>query len=123
MNMNEVTQETPETPETPESESPVAADPESSPAASEEAAVSGQAAARTVEGRVVSNKADKTITVMVERRVTHPLYGKVIRRSTRFLAHDENNECNEGDMVQIEECRPLSKNKSWRLVRVVSRAV
>jgi small subunit ribosomal protein S17 len=76
-----------------------------------------------VEGRVVSNKADKSISVLVERRVKHPLYGKVIKRSTRFFAHDENNECGEGDTVQIEECRPLSKNKSWRLVRVVTRAV
>jgi small subunit ribosomal protein S17 len=78
---------------------------------------------RMVEGRVVSNKADKSISVLVERRVKHPFYGKVIKRSTRFFAHDENNECGEGDTVQIEECRPLSKNKSWRLVRVVTRAV
>ena len=82
-----------------------------------------QKSARTVEGRVVSNKADKTITVLVERRVKHPLYGKVITRSTRFRAHDESNECGEGDTVQIEECRPLSKHKSWRLVKVVSKAV
>lgn len=81
------------------------------------------ASARTVEGRVVSNKAEKTISVMVERRVKHPLYGKYIRKSTKFLAHDEANECGEGDTVQIEECRPLSKNKSWRLVKVVEKAV
>ena len=79
--------------------------------------------ARTVEGKVVSNKAEKTISVMVERRVKHPLYGKFIRKSTKFLAHDENNECGEGDTVVIEECRHLSKNKSWRLVKVVEKAV
>lgn len=79
--------------------------------------------ARTVEGKVVSNKAEKTISVLVERRVKHPLYGKFIRKSTKFLAHDEANECGEGDTVVIEECRPLSKNKSWRLVKVVEKAV
>ena len=82
-----------------------------------------QTSARTVEGKVVSNKAEKTISVMVERRVKHPLYGKYIRKSTKFLAHDEQNECGEGDTVVIEECRPLSKNKSWRLIKVVNRAV
>lgn len=79
--------------------------------------------ARTVEGKVVSNKAEKTIAVLVERRVKHPLYGKYITKSTKFLAHDETNECGEGDTVVIEECRPLSKNKSWRLVKVVEKAV
>jgi len=79
--------------------------------------------ARTVEGKVVSNKAEKTISVMVERRVKHPLYGKFIRKSTKFLAHDEANECGEGDTVVIEECRPLSKSKSWRLVKVVEKAI
>ncbi|MBX2846742.1 MAG: 30S ribosomal protein S17 [Acidiferrobacterales bacterium] len=79
--------------------------------------------ARTVEGTVVSNKAEKTISVMVERRVKHPLYGKYIRKSTKFLAHDETNECGEGDTVVIEECKPLSKNKSWRLVKVVEKAI
>lgn len=78
---------------------------------------------RSVAGRVVSNKMDKTIAVIVERRVKHPLYKKYIRRTTRLLAHDENNECNEGDMVVIEECRPLSKHKSWRLIEVVERAL
>ena len=78
--------------------------------------------ARTLTGRVVSNKMDKTVTVMVERKVRHPLYGKYIRRSTKLHVHDENNECNEGDTVAIEECRPLSKNKSWRLQRVIERA-
>ena len=85
--------------------------------------VANKAGARMVEGRVVSNKGEKTIGVLVERRVKHPLYGKIITRSTRFLAHDESNECGEGDMVQIEEYRPLSKHKSWRLIKVVSKAV
>ena len=65
---------------------------------------------------------DKTISVLIERRVEHPLYRKFVRKSTKLLAHDENNECNEGDTVAIEECRPLSKNKSWRLARVIERA-
>ncbi len=74
---------------------------------------------RTFTGRVVSNKMDKTITVLVERRVPHPLYGKYIKRSTKLHAHDEENVCKEGDIVKIEECRPLSKTKAWRLVEVV----
>ena len=78
---------------------------------------------RTETGRVISNKMDKTITVMVERRVKHPLYGKYIRRSSKFHAHDENNQCQEGDVVTIAECRPISKSKTWRLVEVVERAV
>ena len=78
---------------------------------------------RTETGRVVSNKMDKTITVMVERKVKHPLYGKYIRRSSKFHAHDENNQCQEGDVVTIAECRPISKSKTWRLVEVVERAV
>ncbi len=77
---------------------------------------------RTVTGRVVSDKMDKTITVMVERRVAHPIYGKYVKRSTKLHAHDENNECKMGDTVSIEECRPLSKSKSWRLVKVLERA-
>lgn len=76
-------------------------------------------AARTIAGRVVSNKMDKTITVLIERKVKHPLYGKFIRRSTKVHAHDENNVCNEGDNVIVEQCRPISKSKSWRLVKVV----
>ncbi|GHA05529.1 30S ribosomal protein S17 [Arenicella chitinivorans] len=79
--------------------------------------------ARTVEGKVVSNKAEKTISVLVERREKHPLYGKYIRKSSKFLAHDEANECGEGDTVLIEECRPLSKHKTWRLVKIVEKAV
>jgi small subunit ribosomal protein S17 len=70
-------------------------------------------------GLVVSNKMDKTITVAVERRMQHPLYKKVIRRTRKFHAHDEKNVCNEGDLVRIRESRPLSKSKRWRLVEVV----
>lgn len=77
---------------------------------------------RTVSGRVVSNKMDKTITVLLERRVKHPLYGKFISRSTKIHAHDETNQCNEGDLVMVEQCRPLSKSKSWRLVKIVNQA-
>jgi small subunit ribosomal protein S17 len=77
---------------------------------------------RTLTGRVVSNKMNKTIAVEVERLVKHPRYGKYIRRTTKLLAHDETNESREGDTVQISECRPLSRNKSWRLVSVVERA-
>ena len=71
---------------------------------------------RTKQGRVVSNKADKTITVLLERQVKHPLYGKYIKRSTKVHVHDENNECGEGDMVSITECRPISKTKSWEIL-------
>ena len=77
---------------------------------------------RTITGRVISNKGDKSVTVLVERRVKHPLYGKFVRRSTKLHAHDENNECNEGDTVTIAQCRPISKTKSWKLVEVVERA-
>jgi len=73
---------------------------------------------RALKGKVVSVKADKTITVLVERKVKHPVYGKFVRRSTKFHAHDETNTCNDGDIVTIEECRPLSKTKCWRLVKV-----
>ena len=75
--------------------------------------------ARQVTGSVVSAKMDKTITVLVERQLQHPLYKKYIRRSTKMHAHDEENSCKEGDQVVIEECRPISKNKSWRLVSIV----
>ena len=78
--------------------------------------------ARSTTGRVVSAKMDKTITVEIERKVQHPLYQKYIRRRTKLHAHDENNECGEGDLVVIEECRPLSKSKSWRLVKIVEKA-
>ena len=79
-------------------------------------------AARSISGVVISNKMDKTVTVLVERLEKHALYKKYIRKSTKLHAHDELNECNEGDKVQIEECRPLSKSKSWRVIDVVSRA-
>lgn len=72
-------------------------------------------------GTVVSNKMNKTITVSVERRVKHPVYGKIVRMTTKFTAHDEKNECNEGDKVRIMETRPLSKNKRWRLVEIIER--
>ncbi|MED5407390.1 MAG: 30S ribosomal protein S17 [Pseudomonadota bacterium] len=76
---------------------------------------------RSLQGSVLSTGMDKTITVQVVRQLKHPLYKKYIRRSTKLHAHDEQNECKEGDKVIIEECRPLSKNKSWRLVRVLGR--
>ncbi|MEY2625293.1 MAG: 30S ribosomal protein S17 [Gammaproteobacteria bacterium] len=79
-------------------------------------------ALRTLTGRVVSNKMNKTIAVEIERLVKHPRYGKYIRRTTKLLAHDETNQSREGDTVTIAECRPLSRSKSWRLVAVVERA-
>lgn len=77
---------------------------------------------RTLTGKVVSNKPNKTVTVLVERKVKHPVYGKFVRRSTKYHVHDENNECNMGDTIVIEECRPISKTKSWRLVSIEGRA-
>jgi len=74
---------------------------------------------RSITGQVVSNKMDKTIVVMGERKVKHPLYGKFVRRSTKYHAHDAGNECNIGDTVMIKECRPLSKTKSWTLIKVL----
>ena len=79
-------------------------------------------AVRTITGRVVSNKMDKTITILVERLVKHPLYGKFIKRSTKLHAHDEANECHEGDLVTITECRPISKSKFHKLVKIVERS-
>lgn len=76
---------------------------------------------RTQVGRVVSNKMDKTVTVLLERQVKHALYGKYIKRSTKVQAHDEDNTCNEGDTVRIAECRPISRHKAWKLVEVVER--
>ncbi len=78
---------------------------------------------RSITGQVISNKMDKTIVVMGERKVKHPLYGKFIRRSTKYHAHDAANECNIGDTVMIKECRPLSKTKSWTLIKVLSKGV
>jgi small subunit ribosomal protein S17 len=77
---------------------------------------------RTIEGRVVSNKMQKTVTVLLERQVQHPLYGKIVRRSTKVHAHDEKSECKEGDVVRIAETRPMSKTKNWRVVKIVTRA-
>lgn len=73
-------------------------------------------------GRVVSNKMNKSITVLVESRMKHPMYGKFLKKSNKFMAHDENNDCNIGDTVRIQETRPLSKNKNWRLVEIIERA-
>ena len=77
---------------------------------------------RTKTGRVVSNKMDKSVTVLLERQIKHALYGKYIKRSTKVLAHDEENNCGEGDTVMIAECRPLSKSKSWRVIEILERA-
>lgn len=77
---------------------------------------------RTLSGRVVSDKMDKTVTVLVERKVKHPLIGKVIRRSNKFHAHDEANKCKIGDLVVIEESRPLSKTKTWKVSKIVEKA-
>ncbi len=77
---------------------------------------------RTVNGVVLSDKMDKTVTVMIERKVKHPLYGKYIKRSTKLHVHDENNDCGIGDTVSITECRPMSKTKSWTLVEVINKA-
>ena len=77
---------------------------------------------RTLTGRVVSDKMDKTVTVLVERRVKHPVIGKVIRMSKKYHAHDEKNECREGDLVEISEGRPVSKTKSWHVAKLVERA-
>lgn len=73
-------------------------------------------------GRVVSNKMEKSITVIVESKMKHPIYGKFVNKSNKFMAHDENNDCNIGDYVRIQETRPLSKNKKWRLVEILERA-
>ncbi|MDR0736071.1 MAG: 30S ribosomal protein S17 [Zoogloeaceae bacterium] len=78
---------------------------------------------RTLIGRVVSDKMDKTVTVLVERRVKHPVYGKIITRSKKYHAHDENNEMSEGDKVEIEETRPFSRSKTWRVTRLLEKAV
>ncbi len=78
---------------------------------------------RTLTGRVVSNKMDKSVTVKIDRVVKHPVYGKYIRRSTKLHVHDENNQCQEGDLVTIRQCRPISKTKSWTLVEVVEKAI
>ena len=77
---------------------------------------------KEIVGKVVSNKMEKSITVSVERKVKHPKYGKFVKKTTKFVAHDETNDCNQGDTVKIMETRPLSKSKNWRLVEIVERA-
>lgn len=77
---------------------------------------------RTLVGRVVSDKMEKTVTVLVERRVKHPLYNKIVTRSAKFHAHVENGEARQGDLVEIEECRPISRTKTWRVAQVVEKA-
>ncbi len=77
---------------------------------------------KTRTGKVVSNKMDKTVVVAIEHRVEHPLYGKIVKRTYKLKAHDENNECNMGDTVKVMETRPLSKDKRWRLVEILERA-
>ncbi len=89
---------------------------------SEEIKVAGTKSKRTLVGRVVSNKMDKTVSVSIERLIKHPAYGKYIRRSNKMMAHDEKNECNMGDRVAICECRPISKNKAWQVVEILERA-
>jgi small subunit ribosomal protein S17 len=79
-------------------------------------------AQRTIVGRVVSDKMDKSVSVAIERTIKHPVYGKYIRRTSKVMAHDATNECREGDRVAIAECKPISKNKSWAVVSVVERA-
>jgi small subunit ribosomal protein S17 len=88
----------------------------------EQETMSEQKSNRILSGRVVSNAMDRTITVLVERRVKHPLYGKFMRRSMKLHAHDAENACNAGDLVRVEQCRPLSKTKCWRLVEIVEKA-
>ncbi|GHT90499.1 30S ribosomal protein S17 [Betaproteobacteria bacterium] len=78
---------------------------------------------RTLVGRVTSDKMDKTVTVLVERRVKHPVYGKFITKSKKYHAHDENNEMSEGDLVEIEETRPISRSKTWRVTKLLEKAV
>ncbi len=87
-----------------------------------EAEKTEEKALRTVVGRVVSDKMDKTVSVAIERLIKHPMYGKYIRRTSKVLAHDANNECKPGDRVAISECRPISKNKSWQVVNIIERA-
>lgn len=89
---------------------------------SEQAAAAQTGVRRRLTGKVVSDKMDKTVTVQVDRRMKHPLYGKYVGKSNKYHAHDEKNEYHMGDMVMIEECRPLSKTKAWRVVKLVEKA-
>jgi small subunit ribosomal protein S17 len=94
-----------------------------SEAGANQAAASGETGLRRrLTGKVVSDKMDKTVTVLVERRVQHPLYNKFVGRSKKYHAHDEKNEYHTGDMVLIEECRPVAKTKAWRVVKLVEKA-
>ena len=77
---------------------------------------------RTLSGRVVSNKTDKSLTVLIERKIKHPLYGKIMKRSKRYHVHDESNQYNEGDTILIEECRPVSKTKTWVAIKLISKS-
>ena len=81
----------------------------------------GQGNTRRTVGRVVSNRMNKSVTVSVEFRIKHPVYGKFIKRTTKIMAHDEDNACKAGDVVAIAECRPISKRKAWRVVEIISR--
>jgi len=89
---------------------------------SEETKATDAKAKRTVVGRVVSNKMNKSVTITIERLIKHPAYGKYIRRSNKVMAHDANNECQIGDRVAISECRPISKNKAWQVVEILEKA-
>ena len=89
---------------------------------SADTATTQTATKRTLQGVVKSNAGDKSATIMIERRIKHPIYGKFIKRSTKIRLHDEANECNKGDTILIEECRPMSKTKSWKLVKIVEKA-
>ncbi|MEJ6744057.1 MAG: 30S ribosomal protein S17 [Porticoccaceae bacterium] len=80
-----------------------------------------QASSRTLTGRIVSDKMDKTVTVLVERRVKHPVYGKILTKSSKIKAHDESNDAKTGDLVTIAECRPVSKDKAWKLINIDER--
>jgi len=95
---------------------------QTSHAAAGEAAAPRKALVQSVTGRVVSDKMNKTVTVLVERRAKHPIYGKVVIKSNKYHAHDENNECKTGDLVEIQAARKLSKTKAWRVLRVVEKA-
>jgi small subunit ribosomal protein S17 len=90
---------------------------------SEQEQAAGAKVRRTVVGRVVSDKMNKSVSVSIERLIKHPTYGKYVRRTGKVMAHDENNECRIGDRVAISECRPISKNKAWEVVSVIERAV
>jgi small subunit ribosomal protein S17 len=85
-------------------------------------ATAGEKSRRTMTGRVMSNKMQKTVSVVIERVVRHPVYGKYVRRTTKLLAHDDTNACREGDLVSIVECRPMSRRKAWRVAEILERA-